>query len=80
MITAIQQGAARFCSGWDRLWVRAQRTRPTGRVTRLPGITATAATLPAAKSLIGYYYDGLRISLPYYAGGYFWWNYDDGQP
>ena len=28
----------------------------------------------AAKSLIRYYY-GLRIRLPYYTGGYFWWYY-----
>jgi hypothetical protein len=37
---------------------------------------ATASTLPAAESLIGYYY-GLHISLPYYVGGYFWWYYDE---
>lgn len=37
---------------------------------------ATAPTLAAAKSLIGYYY-GLRVSLPYYVGGYFWWYYDE---
>lgn len=34
----------------------------------------TAATRPAARSLIRYYY-GLRVRLPYYAGGYFWWYY-----
>jgi hypothetical protein len=37
---------------------------------------ATASTLPAAKSLIGYYY-GLHVGLPYYVGGYFWWYYDE---
>jgi hypothetical protein len=31
-------------------------------------------TIAAARSLISYYY-GLRIRLPYYAGGYFWWYY-----
>jgi len=31
-------------------------------------------TIAAARSLISYYY-GLRITLPYYAGGYFWWYY-----
>ena len=30
--------------------------------------------IAAARSLISYYY-GLRIRLPYYAGGYFWWYY-----
>jgi hypothetical protein len=30
--------------------------------------------IAAARSLIRYYY-GLRIRLPYYAGGYFWWYY-----
>ena len=28
----------------------------------------------AANSLIRYYY-GLRVRLPYYTGGYFWWYY-----
>jgi hypothetical protein len=41
---------------------------------------ATAKNLPAAESLMSYYY-GLTISLPYYAGGYFWWNFkEDGLP
>ena len=31
-------------------------------------------TIAAARSQIRYYY-GLRIRLPYYAGGYFWWYY-----
>ena len=31
-------------------------------------------TIATARSLISYYY-GLRIRLPYYAGGYFWWYY-----
>ena len=31
-------------------------------------------TLAAAKSQIRYYF-GLRITLPHYAGGYFWWYY-----
>jgi hypothetical protein len=35
---------------------------------------ATAATTAAAEALIRYYY-GLRVRLPYYAGGYFWWYY-----
>jgi hypothetical protein len=35
---------------------------------------ATRKTMPAAKSLIRYYY-GLSIRLPYYVGGYFWWYY-----
>jgi len=34
----------------------------------------TPRTMRAAKSLIRYYY-GLRIRLPYYTGGYFWWYY-----
>jgi hypothetical protein len=34
----------------------------------------TRHTIAAARSLISYYY-GLRIRLPYYAGGYFWWYY-----
>jgi len=40
------------------------------------GMTApvTPQTMRTAKSLIRYYY-GLRIRLPYYAGGYFWWYY-----
>jgi hypothetical protein len=37
---------------------------------------ATRKTLAAAKSLIRHYY-GLRIRLPYYIGGYFWWYYDE---
>lgn len=35
---------------------------------------ATSKTISTAKSMISYYY-GLRIHLPYYAGGYFWWYY-----
>ena len=35
---------------------------------------ATKATAAAAGSLIARYY-GLKIALPYYAGGYFWWYY-----
>ena len=31
-------------------------------------------SIAVARSLISYYY-GLRIALPYYAGGYFWWYY-----
>lgn len=40
------------------------------------GLTAPVAraTLSAARSLVRYYY-GLRVPLPYYAGGYFWWYY-----
>ena len=38
------------------------------------GSPATRKTISTAKSMIGYYY-GLRIHLPYYAGGYFWWYY-----
>jgi hypothetical protein len=34
----------------------------------------TRHTIAAARSLISYYY-GLRIRLPYFAGGYFWWYY-----
>jgi hypothetical protein len=34
----------------------------------------TPASMRAATSLIRYYY-GLRVRLPYYAGGYFWWYY-----
>jgi len=34
----------------------------------------TRRTRPTAGSLIRYYY-GLRIRLPYYIGGYFWWYY-----
>jgi len=37
---------------------------------------ATSTTLGAARSLMTYYY-GLRIDLPYYVGGYFWWYYDE---
>jgi hypothetical protein len=36
----------------------------------------TSGTISTAKSMIGYYY-GLPIHLPYYAGGYFWWYYDE---
>jgi hypothetical protein len=32
----------------------------------------TSRTVTAAKSLISYYY-ALRVPLPYYVGGYFWW-------
>lgn len=39
----------------------------------LPG-PVTPRTMRAARSLIRYYY-GLRIRLPYYTGGYFWWYY-----
>jgi hypothetical protein len=35
---------------------------------------ANGKTLAAARSLIRYYY-GLRITLRYYVGGYFWWYY-----
>lgn len=35
---------------------------------------ATPRTLATAQSLVSRYY-GLRIKLPYYAGGYFWWYY-----
>jgi hypothetical protein len=38
------------------------------------GSPVTRHTIAAARSLISYYY-GLRIRLPYYAGGYFWWYY-----
>jgi hypothetical protein len=34
----------------------------------------TRHTIAAARSLIRYYY-GLRIRLPYFVGGYFWWYY-----
>lgn len=34
----------------------------------------SARTLAYARSEIAYYY-GLRIGLPYYVGGYFWWYY-----
>src|SRR5712691_1708672 len=34
----------------------------------------TAKSLATAKSLITHYY-GLKIDLPYYIGGYFWWYY-----
>jgi len=34
----------------------------------------TPRSMRAAESLIRYYY-GLRIRLPYYTGGYFWWYY-----
>jgi hypothetical protein len=34
----------------------------------------TTATLEYAKAEIAYYY-GLRVPLPYYMGGYFWWYY-----
>jgi hypothetical protein len=37
---------------------------------------ATPKTLGAARSLITRYYS-LRIRLPYYVGGYFWWYYDE---
>jgi hypothetical protein len=37
-------------------------------------VPATAATAAAAEALIRHYY-GLRVRLPYYAGGYFWWYY-----
>lgn len=37
---------------------------------------ATRKTLAAAESLIRHYY-GLRIRLPYYTGGYFWWYYHE---
>lgn len=33
---------------------------------------ATATTLAKAKSIMAYYYQ-LRVALPYYCGGYFWW-------
>ncbi len=34
----------------------------------------TGMTLATARSLMTYYY-GLKIGLPYYIGGYFWWYY-----
>ena len=37
---------------------------------------ATRKTRPAAESLIRHYYS-LRIRLPYYIGGYFWWYYHE---
>ena len=40
----------------------------------------TAKTLPAAESMIPYYY-GLAVRLPYFVGGYFWWYFaEDGLP
>jgi hypothetical protein len=40
----------------------------------------TAPTLPAAESMIAYYY-GLPVRLPYFVGGYFWWYFaEDGLP
>jgi len=33
-------------------------------------------TMASAESMISYYY-GLSISLPYYAGGYFWWYFKE---
>jgi len=39
-----------------------------------------ASNLSSAEALMSYYY-GLSINLPYYVGGYFWWNfYEDGLP
>ena len=37
---------------------------------------ATDKTRARATSLMRYYY-GLRVRLPYYVGGYFWWYYDE---
>ena len=34
----------------------------------------TASTLATARSVVTHYY-GLKINLPYYVGGYFWWYY-----
>ncbi|WP_354643256.1 hypothetical protein [Kitasatospora camelliae] len=34
----------------------------------------TSSTQAKAESMLAYYY-GLKIDLPYYAGGVFWWNY-----
>jgi hypothetical protein len=36
----------------------------------------TSGTISTAESMIRYYY-GLPVHLPYYAGGYFWWYYDE---
>jgi len=36
----------------------------------------TSGTMGTATSMINYYY-GLPVHLPYYAGGYFWWYYDE---
>ncbi|HYK32875.1 MAG TPA: hypothetical protein VEV63_12985 [Streptosporangiaceae bacterium] len=38
------------------------------------GEPATRKTLAPAKALMAHYY-GLKIDLPYYIGGYFWWYY-----
>jgi len=35
---------------------------------------ATATTLASARTEMAHYY-GLKINLPYYTGGYFWWYY-----
>jgi hypothetical protein len=36
----------------------------------------TGSTLTTAQSIMAYYY-GLKVALPYYIGGYFWWYYDE---
>lgn len=43
-----------------------------GEIGMLNPVTAT--TLATARSLMAHYY-GLKIDLPYYVGGYFWWYY-----
>jgi hypothetical protein len=62
---------------WRRLFVALHRLYPRalagfGEI----GLTGpvSARTLRYARSEIAYYY-GLRLGLPYYVGGYFWWYY-----
>jgi hypothetical protein len=71
----IRPRAAQWTSYFRRLHVLYPRARlGFGEIGMNNPVTSK--TMAAAKSLIGYYY-GLRIKLPYYVGGYFWWYYDE---
>lgn len=62
---------------WTSYFKRLHSLYPHARLgfgeigLRNPATTQTVAT---ARTLISHYY-GLKINLPYYIGGYFWWYY-----
>jgi hypothetical protein len=69
----IRPSAATWTSYFRRLHALYPRARLGFGETGMNS-PASGRTLAQARSLIRYYY-GLRITLPYYVGGYFWWYY-----
>jgi hypothetical protein len=70
-------GARPSAAAWTRYFASLHSLYPNARLgfgeVGLAG-PATAKTMSSARSLMRHYY-GMRVPLPYYAGGYFWWYY-----